>query len=739
MNIRRFISLISKNLFFDLLVIFLLVSGCERLNLENKLIVRTDVPANITYKSCHASGMIIDMSSKKIIQHGFCWSESENPSIFDDTVQLGVIEEHGSFSRIIESLEPNTSYFIRAYATTTDQTVYGRAQDFTTDPPGAPVLLTDSVVFLTDSTALSGGRILDDGGSFIIGKGICWNTSTVPTLLGPHSSEGQDTASFESEITGLRCGTNYYVRAYAFTSTDTGYGEVLPFETMPCLDSLPEVFTAPITDKTGNSAVSGGSILNDRGFAIIEKGVCWSTNAEPTIEDHRIPNGSGSESFVSHILGLEYSTTYYVRAYAINTFGPGYGEERNFTTDPHPLAISTMPVVDIHAFSATGGGENLYDGGEEIIAKGLCWSSLQNPEITDYVTNEGSGTASFSSQMTGLDCNTDYYVRAYVQSSQSVAYGLEKEFTTDGCPPETPSVITLPPDERDVYSATVGGALMDDGGAIVLEMGIYFDTSPGVDDTGNQRISGSTSGSFTMPLDALSPYTTYYYRAYARNSAGIGFGDEFTFKTLWDGATVQDYNGNSYQTIQIGEQVWMQENLKATYYANGDPLQYIEIGWDTLGVSDRAYCWNDGNGDTYGALYTWAAATNDTSSNLIPSGVQGVCPNGWHIPSDEEWKQLEAFLGMSLSDLDKISWRGTDQGTQLKTGGASEFEALLGGFRYSSGSAFTPGNYGAFWSSTEYELSTHSAYYRMLDISSLVSRNHDYTKQYGLSVRCIHD
>jgi uncharacterized protein (TIGR02145 family) len=217
---------------------------------------------------------------------------------------------------------------------------------------------------------------------------------------------------------------------------------------------------------------------------------------------------------------------------------------------------------------------------------------------------------------------------------------------------------------------------MDDGGAIVLEMGIYFDTSPGVDDTGNQRISGSTSGSFTMPLDALSPYTTYYYRAYARNSAGIGFGDEFTFKTLWDGATVQDYNGNSYQTIQIGEQVWMQENLKATYYANGDPLQYIEIGWDTLGVSDRAYCWNDGNGDTYGALYTWAAATNDTSSNLIPSGVQGVCPNGWHIPSDEEWKQLEAFLGMSLSDLDKISWRGTDQGTQLKTGGASEFEAL---------------------------------------------------------------
>ncbi|RKY90404.1 MAG: hypothetical protein DRQ01_09240 [Ignavibacteriae bacterium] len=112
-------------------------------------------------------------------------------------------------------------------------------------------------------------------------------------------------------------------------------------------------------------------------------------------------------------------------------------------------------------------------------------------------------------------------------------------------------------------------------------------------------------------------------------------------------------DGNVYNTVRIGDQVWMAENIKATRYEDGTPIPLVESKseWLTLGNSDKAYCWynNDAlNRENYGGLYNWAAAMNGSASSIKnPSGVQGVCANGWHIPSDEEWKQLEMFIGMN--------------------------------------------------------------------------------------------
>src|SRR6056297_3339950 len=126
--------------------------------------------------------------------------------------------------------------------------------------------------------------------------------------------------------------------------------------------------------------------------------------------------------------------------------------------------------------------------------------------------------------------------------------------------------------------------------------------------------------------------------------------------------SVQDYDGNWYHTVPIGNQCWMKENMRVTHYEDGTEISHVtgDTEWDNLTETDKAWCYYDNSdslGNIYGALYTWAAAMNGAaSSNDNPSGVQGVCPDGWHLPSDEEWKELEMELGMSQSEADEIDY-----------------------------------------------------------------------------------
>jgi len=219
---------------------------------------------------------------------------------------------------------------------------------------------------------------------------------------------------------------------------------------------------------------------------------------------------------------------------------------------------------------------------------------------------------------------------------------------------------------------------------------------------------------------------------------------------------VTDVDGNVYQTVKIGSQWWMAENLKTTHYADGSaiPLVKSSSAWDSLGITDKAYCWNknsESNRFFYGGLYTWAAAMNGTaSSDAFPSGVQGVCPDGWHLPGDYEWKRIEMFLGMSMAEADKEGWRGTDEGSKLKEEGTANWEspnegatnvsgftALPGGYRRSGGGFHYTGYNGTWWSSTEYSTSHAWSRYMNVDYEN-VARYSNY-KDGGRSVRCVKD
>ncbi len=229
--------------------------------------------------------------------------------------------------------------------------------------------------------------------------------------------------------------------------------------------------------------------------------------------------------------------------------------------------------------------------------------------------------------------------------------------------------------------------------------------------------------------------------------------------------TLSDFDGNIYRTVTIGTQTWMAENLKTTHYADGTAIPSIsgDANWAEVSVSDRAYCWYDDdsitNASIYGALYTWPAAMKGSAgSDADPSGIQGVCPDGWHLPSDSEWSTLRHYLithGFNYDGTltgDKIGkslaapteWRfSSGTGTvgnpdypayQNRSG----FSALPGGYRDEWGAFFYIGNEGFWWSTTEY--SPLNAWFRSLAFYSLDLYRLPpacFYKDLGFSVRCM--
>jgi len=199
-------------------------------------------------------------------------------------------------------------------------------------------------------------------------------------------------------------------------------------------------------------------------------------------------------------------------------------------------------------------------------------------------------------------------------------------------------------------------------------------------------------------------------------------------------ADVTDIDGNVYKTVQIGRQVWMAENLRTTRYRNGEDIPYARASeaWTTEAVGMRcAYDHDDALADRYGQLYNFYAVQDE----------RGLCPSGWHVPSDEEWNELEGALGLSSVDAKQSGARGI-HGAAMKSEAwdgtnSSGFSALPGGCRVSVSFFSYEGDFGYWWSSSAY--GTDYAWCRYLASGNAnVSRGND-SQRDGFSVRCVRD
>ncbi len=209
------------------------------------------------------------------------------------------------------------------------------------------------------------------------------------------------------------------------------------------------------------------------------------------------------------------------------------------------------------------------------------------------------------------------------------------------------------------------------------------------------------------------------------------------------GSFTDSRDSNVYQTITIGSQVWMAENLKYLPSVVGPSTGSVTTafnyvyGYDGTDVTAAKATTNY---NTYGVLYNWTAAmASSTSSITNPSGVQGICPAGWHLPSDAEWTQLTDYLegasvaGDKLKEIGATHWYTSNEGVTNETG----FTALPGGYRYDYGSFYNIGYYGYWWSATE--TSTSNAWHRNMYYSYSSVYRGSHNKAVGFSVRCVRD
>lgn len=322
-----------------------------------------------------------------------------------------------------------------------------------------------------------------------------------------------------------------------------------------------------------------------------------------------------------------------------------------------------------------------------------------------------------------------------------------------------PTVTTTAVSNVSATTATCGGNVTSDGGALISACGVCWSTSPNPTIANSYAIAGSGTGTFVCNLAGLTANTTYYVRAYATNSAGTAYGSTVTFTTLSDVAdglacpgapTVTDIDGNVYNTVKIGTQCWMKENLKTTHFADGTD---ITLGTALNGASALRYypSGNSMNVDTYGYLYNWTAVMHGAASSMaIPSGVQGICPTGWHVPSEEEWDLLTDYVGDNsaywcANNDDNVAkalasttlWNtyaaDCSVGNLPENNNATGFSAVPAGMFQG-----TPGGFGMtanFWSATESNSSSSygiNISYQNVGVGELVSN-----KTLGFSVRCV--
>ena len=193
----------------------------------------------------------------------------------------------------------------------------------------------------------------------------------------------------------------------------------------------PTVTTTTVTNTTSTTTTAGGNVTNEGTFPVTERGVCYSTSNTPTTSSSKQTSGTGAGSFSVSITGLNPNTTYYYRAYAISSAGTSYGTKKSLVTNASGLpVVTTTAVTEIFNTTAISGGNATNAGSSSITDKGVCYATTQNPTISNTKISGGSGTGSFTSNLTGLMQDTRYYIRAYATNSSGTSYGDQVTFQT---------------------------------------------------------------------------------------------------------------------------------------------------------------------------------------------------------------------------------------------------------------------------------------------------------------------
>ena len=712
--------------------------------------VTTSPMTYVGVNSAVGGGNVISDGNGSIIARGICWSTSYPPYVTDSHTNDG--STVGPFTSTAIGLNPGTTYYVRAYVTNSVGTAYGDTVSFTTticNTPTFPTVTMDSVTNILPYTATFHGNVVNDGCSMLLARGFSYRAvDSDPSIWRNFTVDGVSEGAFSATVAidSLDANKTFYVRAYATNSVGTKIADsVFTFVS----SKTPPIVTTnnTVTDITYTSAKSGGNVTFAGGASVTKKGLCFGLNENPTIQHDSIVEytGSGLGTFTCTMTGLTDNTVYHVRAYATNSVGTNYGEDRVFSTLAYlPPSVEILTPTGITYTSFTCSGNVTNEGSYPVVERGIGYSTTPIPSEEDTYIPMGSGPGTFDTIISGLTPNTTYYVWAYARNN------IGQQANSERIP-----VTTLANTVPEVATLNVSGLgkctgkVISTGGLPITDKGFCYSIYSTMPDTTEYRVSVG-SGRFSALLPNMTNNQSYYVRAYAINDTGIAYGAtiQFTYHKCGGSVTVTDYDNNVYHTVKIEDQCWMKENLQTTHYADGTEMFH---SGDTPS-STVAYYWESPNG--YGLLYNWAAVMHGTSSSSTnPSGVMGICPVGWHVPSDTEWDEMEETVrsnsayrcngvenNIAKALASQTGWNPSTNdcavGNEPSTNNATGFGALpAGGFGSSlngpSGSSRT-----YFWSAT---MGGSGAWARYLGSNDAALGRKSYYTASWFSVRCLRD
>ncbi|HEY1009941.1 MAG TPA: hypothetical protein VGE58_07505, partial [Daejeonella sp.] len=334
----------------------------------------TTLPVVVTSERVVEFKGTIAIGGGEIIKsRGFCYGTTPTPALNNqDSWRLDAQGTGADFSAVFSGVTPQTTYYVRTFAIDqNDEVLYGEIISFNTSTaagstgstnPGGITVTTTAATSLTTSSALVGGNVGISGIGVVTAKGICWATTSNPTITNSKTALGGGAGSFQSSLTGLQPNTRYFARAYATdASQTTTYGNEISFTTSNNTGTQNglTITTTSVTSITSGSAKSGGTIVVQGLENVTARGVCWSTTPTPTTSNWKTSQGSGAGSYQSDLTGLTANIKYYVRAYATNGSGVTfYGNELSFTTassttTPPPPTQPTWSLKTIQPQAAT--------------------------------------------------------------------------------------------------------------------------------------------------------------------------------------------------------------------------------------------------------------------------------------------------------------------------------------------------------------------------------------------------
>ncbi len=450
-----------------------------------------------------------------------------------------------------------------------------------TSPGAAGVsVTTNEVTNINQRSAVVGGTISNDGSATILSSGVCYNSTGYPDTSSTKVVFSELTGQFSSPITNLTPGATYYVMAYAVSSIGVKYGNLITFKTLE--DDAPIAYwTQPFNNVTQfpqSSPTDPVSInVDGQGTWIFYKAYKGSNPAyindgsaydlrmlksgsyviTPVLTDgvtaltymegrgNRVLNiytsidtGATWTLFQADTTSKIDINTILIKNASVNRIkianeSDGDEDVDNISVTVFPIGqaptVETTIASGIGKNTASSGGNVSNAGTKSVVARGICWSTSQFPLVADNVTLDGIGSGAFTSALTGLPAGTLIHYRAYASSRSGTGYGIEYTFTT--LPATIPVVATIQASTITAETALSGGTVTDGGGAPIAACGICWNTSGNPSTADAKTLDTVKAGAFRSLAVKLTPDTKYFYRVYASNIAGTGYGEIDTLTT----------------------------------------------------------------------------------------------------------------------------------------------------------------------------------------------------------------